>query len=208
VSLSKSAYIFGYSGHSYVVIDTLFNLGYNVVGYFDKFEVKENIFNLQYLGDETLVDLAKIVGSNLVFPAVGDNSIRKKIVKLIKQHDLNETVIIDENASVSRFAEVGHSSFISSGAVLNSWSKIGVGCIINTGSIIEHECILGDFVHIAPGAVLTGNVKVGDNTFIGANAVINPGITIGEDVIIGSGTVVLKDIPSKTKWVGNPARQF
>ena len=33
-----------------------------------------------------------------------------------------------------------------------------------------------------------------------------PGVTIGSNVVIGGGSVVVKDIPSNSLAVGNPAR--
>lgn len=208
MSLSNKIYIFGYSGHSYVVIDSIEASAIEVLGYFDKFEASYNPLNINYKGDETLVNLKSIVEGNLVFPAVGDNDIRENIIRLFEKNKLKETIIIDPKAQVSKNSIIGNSTFVAPGAIINSFTAIGKGCIINSGAIIEHDCSISDFTHVAPGAVLTGNVSVGKSVFIGANAVINPGIKIGDNVIIGSGSVILKDIPDNTKWVGNPAKQI
>ena len=77
--------------------------------------------------------------------------------------------------------------------------------IINTGAIVEHQCQIGDFAHVAPGAVLAGNVKVGKRSFIGAMP-IKEGVEIGSKVIIGAGAVVLENVESESKVVGNPGR--
>ena len=206
--MNNKIYIFGYSGHSYVVLDSLAQTSFEVLGYFDKYESEKNLLNIKYMGDETVLDLQSIVEADYVFPTVGDNKIREKIIKLFNKYELRQTTVIDANASVSPNSIIGGSTFIASGAIINSFAKIGQGCIVNSGSIIEHDCTLGDYVHIAPGAVLTGNVSLGKGVFIGANAVVNPGVQIGENAIIGSGSVVLKDVPKNTKWVGNPARQI
>ena len=42
--------IVGYSGHSYVIIDTLIELGYNIFGYVEKNELTNNPYNLRFLG--------------------------------------------------------------------------------------------------------------------------------------------------------------
>lgn len=47
---------------------------------------------------------------------------------------------------------------------------------------------------------------IGDNVDVGANAVIIGKITIGNNVSIGAGAVVVKDAPSNSIVVGNPAR--
>lgn len=47
---------------------------------------------------------------------------------------------------------------------------------------------------------------IGDNCWIGGSSTILPGVTIGDNVTIGAGSVVVKDIPSNSVAVGNPAR--
>ena len=43
--------IIGYSGHSYVCIDSHLNNNGNVSGYYDKIEKKENTYKLKYFGN-------------------------------------------------------------------------------------------------------------------------------------------------------------
>ncbi|WP_299764750.1 acetyltransferase [uncultured Dokdonia sp.] len=205
----KDIYIFGYSGHSYVVLDTLKKESFNVLGYFDKIKnPTSDFFSIPYLGYEKDVDLKSIVASAFVFPTIGDNILRKKIISTFDDNQLSQTVIFDNSAILSSRIEIGNSTYIAPGAIVNAYSTIGKGCIINTGAVLEHEVVIGDYSHIAPNAVLTGAVTVGNESFIGANSVINPGVIIGDNVIIGSGTVVLKDVPSNTKVVGNPSRKL
>ncbi|MES2812679.1 MAG: serine acetyltransferase [Bacteroidota bacterium] len=47
---------------------------------------------------------------------------------------------------------------------------------------------------------------IGDDVEVGANAVIIGRIMIGNNVTIGAGAVVVKDVPSNSTVVGNPAR--
>lgn len=49
-------------------------------------------------------------------------------------------------------------------------------------------------------------VTIGHNVWIGGSVTILPGVTIGDNVTIGAGSVVVKDIPSDSIAVGNPAR--
>ena len=49
-------------------------------------------------------------------------------------------------------------------------------------------------------------VTIGHNCWIGASVTILPGVTIGDNVTIGAGSVVVKDIPSNSVAVGNPAK--
>ena len=49
-------------------------------------------------------------------------------------------------------------------------------------------------------------VSIGNNCWIGGGVTILPGVTIGDNVTIGAGSVVVKDIPSDSIAVGNPAK--
>lgn len=205
---SKNIYILGYSGHAYVVLDVALSKNYILKGYFDNYKVENNVYHIDYLGDETKVDVKSILGSDYIFPAIGSNGIRKKLIHFIESNHLKQVALIDKSACVSLKATIGKSTLVGPKAIINSMVKIGKGCIINSGTIIEHECKIGNFTHIAPGSVLTGNITVGNEVFIGANATIIPGITIGDNVVIGAGTVVVKDIANNETWVGNPARRI
>ena len=210
VLLNKNVYILGYSGHSFVVLDTMVKLKMNVLGYFDfkRCSGSMNFYDLKYYGNEQNADLDFMDDSHFVFPTVGDNKIRKKLVEFFESKKLNQFTLIDPNSIVSNKAMIEYNTFIAPGAIVNSRALIKKGCIINSGATIEHECVIGAYSHIAPNAVLTGNVSIGESTLIGANAVITPGVVVGDNVIIGAGSVVTRDIPDNSKWVGNPLRML
>lgn len=205
---SRDLVIFGYSGHSYVVIENAILAGWKILGYFDAKKSAKDPYQIPYLGVENyeLVkeDLIGVVG----FPAVGNNEIRKKIVEFLANNEMTETVIISEESLVSVNSNIEMSTFVSSRVVINCFTNVGKGCIINTGSIIEHECEIGAYSHIAPGAVLAGGVKVGSSSFIGANSTVREGVKIGVNVIVGAGSTVLMDIPDNETWVGSPAKKI
>ncbi|WP_339710954.1 acetyltransferase [uncultured Kriegella sp.] len=208
MSKSKNIFLLGYSGHAFVILDIALANNYNVRGYFDKKEAAFNPYKLAYLGDESTIDIKSVLEKGYIFPAMGSNSIRKKLITFVKDYGLNQVKLIDPSARVSPKAQIGSSSAVAPNAIVNSLAQVGDGCIINSGAIIEHECKVGDFSHIAPGAVLAGNITLGTLTFVGANAVIKQGITVGDNVTIGAGSVVLKDIPNGEVWAGNPAKRI
>lgn len=198
----------GYSGHSYVIIDSILSKGDKVVAYFEQENQLINPYNLTYLGSEKLENFKEINRDNYVFPAVGSNLVRKKMVQTFEKLDLKQLVVKHKSAIISPKAKIAKSTFIGPGAILNSFCEIGKGTIINSGAIIEHECFVGDFSHIAPGTVLAGNVNVGNETFIGANSVVRQGQKIGNNVVIGAGSVVVCNIPDNEVWFGNPAKKI
>ncbi len=49
-------------------------------------------------------------------------------------------------------------------------------------------------------------ITVGDDVWFGGGVKVMPGVKIGSNVVVGGGSVVVKDIPSGSLAVGNPAR--
>lgn len=208
MSGSKSVFLFGYSGHAYVVIESLLDAGYVIKGYFDLQKAERNPYDLDYLGFEGDVDVKTIVGSDLVFPSVGENFIRKKLISLFENLVLKQFAAIDPSAKISKTAKLNFSTYIGKNVTVNAQSEIGKGVILNTSCIVEHECKISDFVHIAPGAVLCGNVSVGEDSFIGANSVVRQNVTINEGIIIGAGSVVTANVKEKGVWFGNKLKKL
>jgi sugar O-acyltransferase (sialic acid O-acetyltransferase NeuD family) len=198
--------LIGYSGHSFVVFDNLNSNGFEVIGYCEQNEKKNNPWNLTYFGNESKAIDQGLFETNLPVLAIGDNLIREKLVKKFQQNSIRVFTAIHKKAYLSVQTIVGEGTVIMANATVNPFATIGIGVICNTASLIEHECKIGNFTHICPGAVLAGNVTVGQRSFIGANSVVRQGINIGDDVIVGAGSVVTKDIPSRTIVWGNPAK--
>jgi sugar O-acyltransferase (sialic acid O-acetyltransferase NeuD family) len=207
VSDHNKVFLFGYSGHAYVVIESFMAAGFSIAGYFDFHEAPINPYQIPYFGFEGDVNVKSIVKSDLVFPSVGDNAIRAKLVSFFEKQHLKQCVLIDPSAKVSHSSRIGLSTYVGVNAILNAQSKIGKGVIINTASVVEHECVVQDFSHIAPSVVLCGNVLVGEAAFIGANTVVRNNTSICSDVILGAGSVVVKSIADKGIWVGNPSKK-
>lgn len=202
----RSVILIGYSGHAYVVADTIFDNGFDIIGYSDKVAVDSNPYNLTYLGFEREADF---IGWNKNIPfalGIGDNILRQIIANLIEEKGKVVQTIIHKSANISNNVEIGSGTFINKNVTINSLAKIGKNVILNTSCVIEHECVLQDAVHVAPGAILAGNVTIGERSFVGANSVVKQGVIIGKDVIIGAGSVILSNIPDGKKVVGNPGR--
>ena len=195
--------IIGYSGHSFVILDSAMKLKYTCSGYYDR-NVKEiNPFDIDYLGLED-----NIVLEERVFISIGDNIIRGNIYNKLSANNVITFInIFDPTASISSraFIKPNSSTSIGVNAIVNSLAQIDTGVIINTGAIIEHEVKIGRFSHIGPNATVCGDSTIGENVFIGANAVIKQGVKIGDNAIVGAGSVVLNNIPESATYVGNPA---
>jgi len=200
--------IIGYSGHAFVVIDTLQQNKHEVIGYLDQAEKSFNPFCLEYMGSEDDQGTIKRLKGHQFIVTIGNNRIRANVFGKMIGRGLIPINAIHPRANIGANLNIGTGNMIMAAAIINSFSKIGNAVIINSGAIIEHECMIEDYAHIAPGAVLAGNVKVGHHSFIGANAVIKEGVTIGNKVIIGAGSVVIRDLADGVKVAGNPAKNI
>lgn len=102
--------------------------------------------------------------------------------------------------------------------VLGEGTYVNFNCnFVDDGMIyVGKNCLFGPAVTIATVGhpirpdmreyMYTDPVTIGDNVWIGENVTICPGVTIGSNSVIGAGSVVVKDIPSDSVAVGNPAR--
>lgn len=110
------------------------------------------------------------------------------------------------DATVHTGAQIGEGTQVLAKSLIAAGATVGRACIINHRAGVDHECRLGDGVHVAPGATLCGCVTLEDNVLVGAGAVILPRVRVGANSTIGAGAVVIRDVPSNSVVVGNPAR--
>lgn len=188
--------VFGASGHAKVILEIIELNNIIIENVFDADDSKTTLLNYSVNHD------LKMVKSN-TFVAIGNNSIRKKIVE---QYGLTPDSLFHPSAVISKYVGIGIGSVVMAGVSINADSKIGNHCILNTNCSIDHDCMLEDYVHVSPNASLAGNVQIGEGTHVGIGATIIQGIKIGKNCVIGAGAVIIKDIPDNSLVVGNPGK--
>ena len=140
--------------------------------------------------------------------SVGRPDARKRVYESFKAQGYSFATVIHPSAVIASDARLGEGAQVMAGAVIQPSCSIGENTIVNTRASVDHDCELGDYVHIGPGATLAGSVTVGDCTLIGVGASVIPGLIIGAESIVGAGAVIIRDVPSNTTVVGNPARRL
>ena len=111
---------------------------------------------------------------------------------------------------------VSHFGRFVTGIEIHPGATIGRRFFIDHGMgvVIGETAVIGDDVTLYHGVTLGGtswnkgrrHPTVEDGVVIGAGAQILGPITVGERAKVGSNAVVVKDVPSGTTAVGNPAR--
>lgn len=198
--------VLGASGHAKVVGDTALRAGWQRVIFFDdRWPALRMLGPWQVIG--TTDDLVRTRHDfEAAVVAIGHNRTRLALQRRLVSQDILMATIVDPNAVMSQYAEVGAGTVVFAGAVLNAFAVVGAATIINTAATVDHDCVLGDGVHISPGAHLGGSVRVGEGTWIGIGAAVRQGIVIGADVVVGAGAAVVSDIAAGLTVGGVPAR--
>ncbi len=196
--------IIGASGHGRVVADIAERCGYTEIEFLDDNPQVKECGGYPVVGPSSLTQGI----SNDLFVAIGNNTIRARILDDLIANGHSIAILIHPDAVLAKDVEVGVGTVVMAGVVINANVKIGKGCILNTCSSIDHDCLVGDYVHVAVDAHVCGTVKIGADTWIGAGATVINNVDICPGCLIGAGAVVVKNITTKGTYMGIPAKNI
>jgi len=136
--------------------------------------------------------------------------------------DFGPKVWVHPTATVIGRVEIGAESSIWPGAVLRgdvNHIRIGARTSIQDGSILHVASdrlaggggiplLVGDDCTVGHRVILHA-CTIGNRCLIGMGAILMDGAVLGDEVIVGAGALVPagKKLPTRTLWVGSPARQ-
>lgn len=162
-----------------------------------------------YNGTPILIDNFFNPKKHLAVVALGNSSLRRKVVKKIlnKYGDVFVS-IIDPSCITLSNVSIGIGAVVAPNCILTSDIVIGDFCQLNVGTSIMHDAIIGDFFTTAPGVRINGKIKIGDIVYFGSNACTKEEIEICDNVIVGAGATVVKNIQIAGTYVGVPAKRM
>lgn len=179
-------------------------------GFLNDFEpCGKTIDGLPVLGK--IKDVSKFLDQNDIFFVSALLKVKESYKRSQKIKDLKIPLdryytIIHPQATVSQSSIIGYGTFIGPHVTLMPNSVIGNHCSLRASANIGHDCTVGDFCYIGPNSTLSGRVTLEEGVHIGPNACIIEKVKIGMHSVVGLGSAVLKNLPSFTVAVGNPAR--
>lgn len=151
--------------------------------------------------------LNKINQSTALFIGIASPVVKERIYTDLKDNPkLLFPNLIADSALIGINMEIGIGNILMPYTTYTADIVLGDFNMINISSTVGHDTKIGSYNSIYPSVNLSGNVKIGEKNEIGVGTKVIPSVSIGSENIIGAGSVVLKDIPSKTKSVGVPAR--
>lgn len=201
----------GAGSHAAVAMDTLRSLGAEVIGLVDPAwqEVGPMLGGARLLGDDDSVS-AYSRSDVLLVNAIGstrETVRRREVFERFKSLGYSFATIVHPSAVVSPSATLDEGSQVMAGCIVQAGSSLGANVLVNTAATIDHDCVIGRHVHIAPGCTLSGGVRVGPSSHIGTGAVIIENVEIGSDSLVAAGAVVTRDVASRSRVQGVPARK-
>jgi acetyltransferase EpsM len=113
--------------------------------------------------------------------------------------------VIHPTATVSNKSDLGDGVVVMPNTVVGPNVSIGNHTQLYAQSFVGHDTELGEMVFVANNASIGGRLMIDNGAHIGSNASILERLAIGEFAVVGLGSVVVDDVESYQKVVGNPA---
>lgn len=185
------------------------NGGWEILGFLNDFEKKGTLIN-DYPVLDTVDNVKKYDRQDcyFVYALLSAKKAFERKEKLIKLEVKPKkfATFIHPTAVISRHSKLGVGNVIMPNVVVSPNVSIGNHVHVYANSVIGHDTTIEDFCFVANSASIGSKVFLREGVHIGSNSAIIESITIGEWALVGLGTVVVKNMPSYSKVVGNPAR--
>lgn len=134
------------------------------------------------------------------------NRVRERLFRQVKALGYTCASYVSSKAFVWRNVSIGENVFVFEANVLQHFVDVGDNVVLWSGNHIGHRTRIADHVFLSSHVVVSGFCNIGEHSFMGVNSCVGDGITIERDCVVGAGAVVVKDLPARGVYVGNPAK--
>ena len=152
------------------------------------------------------VDVYEPGTDDVVIPALGNPSVRKKYVDVLLAKGAKFGTLVHPTAYVGVNVKIGDGCVVTQRAILTADIKIGNFVNVGVVTTLSHGNVVGDYSQFAGYCCVAGEVTIGEFVECGCAVSIVPRLTIGDHSQLCTGSVVLRNVKSYEKVLGNPAR--
>jgi acetyltransferase-like isoleucine patch superfamily enzyme len=151
---------------------------------------------------------------------LGRNCIIRSGTCIYSDVTIGDDASFGHNVMVRENVRIGKNTLIGTGVVIDGSCQIGERVSIQTGGYICTNSTIENSVFLGPHVVFTNDKYVTQKkteligptvrrgASIGANSLLMPAVEIGEGSVIGAQSLVIHDVPSRSIYVGIPARKL
>lgn len=157
-----------------------------------------------YVGTDSQLQIEN--NANVII-AVGEPSVRKKLMTQCHSRGIKLFTLIDPSAQISLLAKYGEGNIFCPNCIVNPGVVIGNGNVFNIGVALTHNVSVGCCNVFSPGCILSGFSSVGDCNFAGTFSTLLPKASIGNNNKISAGSFVFKNFEDNLILYGNPAKK-
>lgn len=195
---------FGRSVASLARSDLACGKDWDVKGFLDNREGLKNPSDLPIVGDPFTY---KVLAEDIFVCALGDPIAKRQYTEALRAQGAN-FIILRPDLTVGERVQLAPGGIYERKVSLAPDVKVGFMVTILSTTIIGYDVTIGDYCQIGSFVFIGGGACIGNDVVIHPHATILPGITVGDGAVVGAGSVVIRDVPSGTTVMGNPAKPF
>lgn len=95
-----------------------------------------------------------------IFIAIGNSTIRKKLMLLAKEIGFEVVNLVSSDCCVSKYANIANGCVIFPFAVIEANVTVDEGCVISANAVICHDAHIGNYSLIRSKTVIDANRKI------------------------------------------------
>lgn len=186
--------IIGAGGHGRCCADIAKTMKqFDKISFLDDASADTVVNNLSIIGKVDELSSFYCEYKNVVV-AIGNNSVRKKLMKQCEDIGYKLVNLIHPFASVSSYATLGKGNVVFPYATIEANAVINDGCILCSGCVINHNAHLESYCLIYSNTTIRPNTYIGTETRIGSNCCICTKVTITDCSDIADGMMIRENI--------------
>ena len=142
--------------------------------------------------------------SDLVIVAVGVPTVRRKIVKILRERNVSFSGLVHPHSFFYGQPEIGQGVFVGWNVLISCDVTLGNFISLNGNMTIGHDAVIEDYVEVGPGCAVSGFAHIEEGVHIGSGCVIAPGVRVGAWSKVSANSAVMRDVPPFSYVTGVP----